>query len=342
MSANDGKKAFGPCETSTGRTGIIYHCDIPSLASPIPAAIVTRYGSHREVSRCAGWELGPARKQMGRAWGAGSGRLAHSMVLALVASGLTACSTAEPIRTLSSPLASTPVIPMSTPRSPDDLTPVAKGSGSFKIGRPYELNGRTYVPAEDPNYRSEGIASWYGPDFHGKPTANGEIFDMNGISAAHPTLPMPSYLRVTNLANGRSIVVRINDRGPYARERVTDLSVGAARALGFYEQGLARVRIEYVGRAPLGGSDDRMLLATLRHGSPAPAPSLARVAAAAPFALPSNNERAGRSFALGSPSASTPQRPSAPDSGAARPVVRAPRPSEPTASYGLATGRGLY
>jgi rare lipoprotein A len=265
--------------------------------------------------------------------------LARVIALALLASALAACSTSAPFRALTSPLAS-------TQRPIDDQDPIAKGGGGFKIGRPYELNGRTYVPAEDPNYRTEGIASWYGPDFHGKPTANGETFDMNGISAAHPTLPMPSYLRVTNLANGRSIIVRINDRGPYAKERVTDLSVGAARALGFYDQGLARVRIEYVGRAPLGGSDDRMLLATLRHGNPAPAPSLARVAAAAPFALPSNNERAAgrgdRALALGSPPATAAQRPSAPAAGAARPVVRAPRPSEPPAAYGLATGRGLY
>jgi rare lipoprotein A len=245
-------------------------------------------------------------------------------------------------------LASTPAIPISSPRPPEDLTPVARGGGSFKIGRPYELNGRTYVPAEDHNYRTEGIASWYGPDFHGKPTANGETFDMNGISAAHPTLPMPSYLRVTNIANGRSIIVRINDRGPYAKERVTDLSVGAAKALGFYDQGLARVRIEYVGRAPLGGSDERMLLATLRQGSPAPAPSLARVAVAAPFALTSGNERTSarggeRSLALGSPPATAASRPSAPNAGAARPVVvRAPSPSEPSTAYGLATGRGLY
>jgi rare lipoprotein A len=261
------------------------------------------------------------------------------IALALVASGLAACSTSEPLRTLTSPLSST----TSIQRPPDDLAPAAKGGGSFKIGRPYELNGRTYVPAEDPNYRSEGIASWYGPDFHGRPTANGETFDMNGISGAHPTLPMPSYLRVTNLANGRSIIVRINDRGPYAKERVTDLSIGAARALGFYDQGLARVRIEYVGRAPLGGSDDRMLLATLRNGSPAPAPSLARVAAAAPFALPSGNEKtSARGGALGSPPTGTPQRPPAPNAGAARPVVRAPSPSEPTAAYGLVTGRGLY
>jgi rare lipoprotein A len=271
--------------------------------------------------------------------------LARGMALALVASALAACSTSEPFRALTSPLAPTPPLPASAQRPPNDLEPVAKGGGSFKIGRPYELNGRTYVPAEDPIYRTEGIASWYGPDFHGKPTANGETFDMNGISAAHPTLPMPSYLRVTNLANGRSIIVRINDRGPYARERVTDLSVGAAKALGFYDQGLTRVRIEYVGRAPLGGSDDRMLLATLRHGSPAPTPSLARVAAAAPFALPSNNEKAGgrgdRPLAPGSSPAA--QRPPATAGSVARPVVvRAPSPSEAPAAYGLATGRGLY
>src|SRR5262245_33793441 len=255
---------------------------------------------------------------MGRAWGAGFGRLRRMGMLAVVAGSLGACSASEPLRTLTSPLTSPSVT--ASPVISDE--PLAKGGGSYKLGRPYQLNGVTYVPAEDPSYRAEGIASWYGPDFHGRSTANGEAFDMNGISAAHPTLPMPSYLRVTNLANGRSIIVRINDRGPYAKERVTDLSVGAAQALGFYEQGLTRVRIEYLGRAPLGRSDDRMLLATLRHGSPAPAPSLARVAAAAPFALPSNTERGrgDRSFALGSPSTGTPtgtpQRPSAPEGGA--------------------------
>ena len=86
------------------------------------------------------------------------------------------------------------------------------------MGKPYNINGRTYVPAEDPSYRAEGIASWYGRDFHGRLTANGEVYDMHGISAAHTTMPLPSYARVTNLENGRSIVVRVNDRGPYARE----------------------------------------------------------------------------------------------------------------------------
>ena len=143
--------------------------------------------------------------------------------------------------------------------------PVPKGGGTYKVGKPYSVNGRTYVPQENPNYRAEGIASWYGPDFHGRLTANGEVYNMHGISAAHPTLPLPSYARVTNLKNGRSIIVRVNDRGPYHRNRVIDLSIGTAKALDFYHRGIARVRVEYVGRAPIEGSDDTMLLATLRE-----------------------------------------------------------------------------
>src|SRR6202043_3787317 len=145
------------------------------------------------------------------------------------------------------------------------------------------LNVRTHVPSGNPAYRAEGIASWYGPDFHGGPTANGERYDMHGISAAHPTMPLPSYARVTNLDNGRSIIVRVNDRGPYARNRIIDVSIGAANALGFYGDGLAHVRVEYVGRAPLEGSDDRVLLATLREGRPAQLPSQLMVASAGPF-----------------------------------------------------------
>jgi rare lipoprotein A len=106
---------------------------------------------------------------------------------------------------------------------------------------------------------------------------------MHSISAAHTTLPLPSYVRVTNLDNGRSIVVRVNDRGPYHRNRVIDLSIGTAKALEFYSRGLARVRVEYVGPAPIQGSDDTMLMATLREGSSAPAPSKVMIAAAKPF-----------------------------------------------------------
>jgi rare lipoprotein A len=144
--------------------------------------------------------------------------------------------------------------------------PVPKGGGVYRVGKPYTVAGRTYVPEEDTNYVAEGMASWYGDDFHGRYTANGEIFDMNSISAAHPTLPLPSYARVTNLRNHRSIIVRINDRGPYAHNRIIDLSVKTAQLLGFYGHGLAKVKVEYVGRAPLAGSDDRKLMATLRDG----------------------------------------------------------------------------
>ncbi len=93
--------------------------------------------------------------------------------------------------------------------------PVPKGGGTYRIGKPYVVAGRTYVPEENENYRAEGMASWYGDDFHGRLTANGEVFDMASLTAAHPTLPMPSYARVTNLSNGKSLVVRVNDRGPY-------------------------------------------------------------------------------------------------------------------------------
>jgi rare lipoprotein A len=164
-----------------------------------------------------------------------------------------------------------------------DGEPVPKGGGVYRVGKPYMVAGQIYVPEEDTHYRAEGIASWYGSDFHGRLTANGEIYDMNGISAAHPTLPIPCYARVTNLNNGRSIVVRVNDRGPYHSNRLIDLSQKTAQLLDFHGHGLARVRVEYVGRAPLEGEDDRVLVATLRENGPAPAPSAVRIASAKPF-----------------------------------------------------------
>lgn len=141
-----------------------------------------------------------------------------------------------------------------TPTKPTTTTGQFKqGGGYYKIGNPYQINGIWYYPAENENYDSIGIASWYGPGFHGKPTANGEIFDENQISAAHPTLPMPVVARVTNLENGKSVILRINDRGPFAAGREIDLSKKAAEVLGFKEKGTARVRVQYVGRAPLEG-----------------------------------------------------------------------------------------
>lgn len=118
--------------------------------------------------------------------------------------------------------------------------------GVYKLGKPYQVNGRWYVPEFDPDYDRTGIASWYGEEFHGRPTANGERFDRTTISAAHPTLPLPSLVEVTNLDNGRRLVVRVNDRGPFVGDRLIDLSEAAARELGFRDRGLARVRVRFL------------------------------------------------------------------------------------------------
>jgi rare lipoprotein A len=173
----------------------------------------------------------------------------------------------------------------SSPRVVKLGDPVPKGGGYYRVGQPYTIGGQSYSPEENPQYSAEGIASWYGVDFHGRQTANREIYDMNSISGAHPTLPIPSYARVTNLGNGRSLIVRVNDRGPYHQGRVIDVSARAAQLLGFHNAGTARVRVDYVGRASLEGSDDAKLAETLRRGTPAPGPAETRVATA------------GRSFA---------------------------------------------
>ncbi len=131
--------------------------------------------------------------------------------------------------------------------------------GIYKIGTPYEIEGEWYYPQEDPKYDNTGIASWYGPKFHGRRTANGEIFDMDLMTAAHPTLPMPVRAKVTNLENGRSVIVRVNDRGPFAKDREIDMSRRAADELGFKEKGTAKVRVQYLGRAPLYDSAGRLI-----------------------------------------------------------------------------------
>jgi rare lipoprotein A len=201
----------------------------------------------------------------------------------------------------------------SSPRVVAMGEPVPKGGGTYRVGKPYTVAGRVYVPEEDPSYRAEGMASWYGDDFHGRLTANGEVFDMASLTAAHPTLPIPSYARVTNLSNGKSLIVRVNDRGPYHGNRLIDVSNRAAELLEFKGNGVARVRVEYVARAPLEGSDDRQLVATLRTGVPAPSPSLVRVASARSFVpeAPSSGRAMrgevpmpeGRPYSLGNTSA---------------------------------------
>jgi rare lipoprotein A len=249
-----------------------------------------------------------------------------------------------------------------SPRVVADGEPVPKGGGNYSVGKPYSVNGRTYVPSENHGYRAEGVASWYGPDFHGRLTANGEVFDMHGISAAHTTMPLPSYARVTNLENGRSIIVRVNDRGPYARNRLIDVSIGTAKALEFYGHGLARVRVEYVGRAPIQGSDDQMLLATLREGSPAPAPSQVMLASAKPFISTIDDGTSPplppeRPFDLGieviarrAPAPRPPATAAAIEPAATDAWAQAPLPGASGAAFapagapalGLMSGRGLY
>ena len=140
-----------------------------------------------------------------------------------------------------------------------------KGGGHYKIGKPYKVAGKTYRPKLVANYDKKGKASWYGDDFHGRLTANGEIFDMNTLMAAHPTMPLPSYARVTNLKNGSSVIVRVNDRGPYAHGRIIDMSKRAAILLGFKHDGITDVRVQYVGRARMDGKDDRFLEASYRR-----------------------------------------------------------------------------
>jgi rare lipoprotein A len=129
-------------------------------------------------------------------------------------------------------------------RTPPRVEPASAPHGLYKVGSPYQIGGVWYYPAEDLNYDETGIASWYGEDFHGKYTANGEVFDLNGLTAAHRTLPMPSVVQVTNLENGRTLKVRVNDRGPFARGRIIDLSRRSAQLLGFEAPGTARVRVQ--------------------------------------------------------------------------------------------------
>ncbi|MDV2986789.1 UNVERIFIED_CONTAM: septal ring lytic transglycosylase RlpA family protein [Methylobacteriaceae bacterium AG10] len=181
---------------------------------------------------------------------------------------------------------------------------IPKGGGRRFSGKPYVVAGKTYVPREDARgYVREGLASWYGSAFHGRVTANGEVFDRHSIAAAHPTLPLPSYVRVTNLDNGHSMILRVNDRGPYHAGRLMDVSEEAARALDFHRKGTARVRVEYAGKASIAGSDDRKLLATLRtDGSPAAigrAPvMMADLGPSEPDPAPERLERASRALAF--------------------------------------------
>src|SRR5580698_7420692 len=178
-------------------------------------------------------------------------RVRDGMAIAMIAGSLAACSTAPPTYT------------------PVNVPPTA---GIYKIGQPYQIEGTWYYPREQPDYDETGIASWYGPTFYGQSTANGETFDASALSAAHRTLPMPVNVRVTNLENGKSLILRVNDRGPFAKGRIIDVSQRAAKLLGFIGNGTARVRVTFVSRADLG------------NGQPPPSETPVEVATAVPAA----------------------------------------------------------
>ena len=216
----------------------------------------------------------------------------------LLALGLVGCTAGDSARTLAtvapSKGSSAGTAPKSTfseaeygvaasPRVALAGSAIPKGGGHQKIGKPYKIRGTWYVPKDEPGYDRRGKASWYGPKFHGRKTANGEVFDQHHLSAAHTTFPLPSYARVTNLANGRSVIVRVNDRGPYSHSRIIDVSKKTAEVLKFKNAGTANVRVQYLGRAPLEGDDTGKLVASLEVNGPgeagrsvAPAPAPAR------------------------------------------------------------------
>ncbi len=148
--------------------------------------------------------------------------------------------------------------PPKVTQSEDPLGPAPGSRPVYKVGDPYEIAGVWYYPREDASYDETGVASWYGDEFAGRPTANGEIFDPERLTAAHTTLPMPSLVQVTNLENGRQVIVRMNDRGPFKRGRVIDLSRAAADRLGFLAAGTAKVRVRYLDEASLDGEPIRI------------------------------------------------------------------------------------
>jgi len=148
--------------------------------------------------------------------------------------------------------------------------PIPMGGGRYMVGQPYQVAGRWFKPREDESYDKQGVASWYGPQFHRRMTSNGEWFDMAKLTAAHATLPLPCYVKVTNLDNGKQVVVRVNDRGPFVGTRVIDLSKGAADVLGYRNKGTASVRVQYIGPAPINDNGSHLLAMNreLSRGTP--------------------------------------------------------------------------
>lgn len=225
-----------------------------------------------------------------------------------------------------------------------DGAPSASGasgeSGRYKIGNPYTLKGITYVPHVDYTYDAIGIASWYGEPFHGQATANGETYDMNDLTAAHKTLPLPSLVEVTNLDNGRTIQLRVNDRGPFADERIIDISRRGAQLLGFQNQGITRVRVRILADesrrlAVAAGGNPNVVLAG--NSSPAPSYAARSVRPADPARVLATPMSAPPTASK--PAASPSARPAMSAPSAARaPVIAPARPSAPSTVTAAAAG----
>ena len=239
------------------------------------------------------------------------GRGSGLLILTISAVALAACSTPSPKvagKTRSKEYFSEREYGVkASPRVTNQRTRLPRGGGRDQLGQPYKVKGKWYHPKEEPGYRKTGVASWYGDAFHGRLTANGEIYDMTHLTAAHPTMPLPSYARVTNTRNGASVIVRVNDRGPFAHGRVIDLSRRAAEMLDYTHSGVAKVEVEYLGRAPLHGRDDEFLMASYRPGKGMGAPD------------PSDGLPSGVMIAMNGPT------PTQPVSGAAVPFPIQPR-----------------
>jgi len=188
-------------------------------------------------------------------------RAPRIVIIAGLLAGAAACASA--------PSAGRPLEMAGVPEV-SDPAPIVSGTM-----RPYQIRGRWYQPQEQPNYDETGLASWYGDQFHGRPTATGERFDMHALTAAHKTLPLPGLVEVTNLANGRRVVLRVNDRGPFVDGRIIDLSRGAAEALDMLNRGVGEVRVRYLGRAPRLGCGQRLQVAEAAPPVVAPPPPTA-------------------------------------------------------------------
>ncbi|NNF77688.1 MAG: septal ring lytic transglycosylase RlpA family protein, partial [Rhizobiales bacterium] len=143
--------------------------------------------------------------------------------------------------------------------------PLPKGGGRRHVGKPYTINGKRFYPKDVASYERTGVASWYGPKFHRRMTSNGEWFDMHDLTAAHTTLPLPSYVKVTNLSNGKEAVLRVNDRGPFAHDRIIDLSKRSSEILGFKGKGTQNVKVVYLGKAPIAHDGTHLAAMNRKH-----------------------------------------------------------------------------